>query len=45
MMTSFDYNYQDAFRYNLCYADFYERFFSKEKIPNTIACLKAFWYL
>ena len=35
-MTSFDYNYQNAFRYNLCYADCvtHERFFTKEKILN-----------
>ena len=29
MMTSFDYNYQNAFRWNLCYDDLY--FFRKEK--------------
>ena len=23
----------------------HERFFTKEKILNTIACLKAFWYM
>ena len=46
VMTSFDYNYQNAFRCSLCYADSvtHERFFIKEKILNTIACPKAFFW-
>ena len=43
IMASFDYTYQNAFRCNLCVT--HERFFTKGKILNTIACLKAFWYL
>ena len=36
-MTSFDYNYQNAFRCNLCFVDFVERFFKNEKILNAIS--------
>ena len=42
MMTSFDYNYQNAIHCNL-FCVTHERFFTKEKVLNTIACLKAFW--
>ena len=45
-MTSFDYNYQNAFRCNLCYADLCHArvILHTHKNLNTIACLKAFWY-
>ena len=37
MTTSFDYNYQNAFRCNLCFVDFVERFFKNETILNTFS--------
>ena len=45
---TFDYDYQNAFRCNLCNEGLCHAraiLYKRKKKASTVACLKAFWYL